>query len=131
VANASGFDVDAILRGYVECALWSTMDESTDESGEGNPTDALDALYGYDDIDAETLAGMRADIVDFLTLVYAGDLVGIDPEQIGHDFWLTRNGHGAGFWDRGLGERGERLTKWAKTYGEVNLYAHDGTVYAN
>lgn len=21
-------------------------------------------------------------------------------EQIGHDLWLTRNGHGAGFWDR-------------------------------
>ena len=21
-------------------------------------------------------------------------------EQAGHDFWLTRNGHGAGFWDR-------------------------------
>lgn len=20
--------------------------------------------------------------------------------QAGHDFWLTRNGHGAGFWDR-------------------------------
>jgi len=21
-------------------------------------------------------------------------------EQAGHDFWLTRNGHGTGFWDR-------------------------------
>lgn len=21
------------------------------------------------------------------------------PAQAGHDFWLTRNGHGAGFWD--------------------------------
>ena len=21
-------------------------------------------------------------------------------EQAGHDFWLTRNGHGVGFWDR-------------------------------
>lgn len=23
-------------------------------------------------------------------------------ERAGHDLWLTRNGHGAGFWDRGL-----------------------------
>lgn len=24
----------------------------------------------------------------------------IPAEQAGHDLWLTRNGHGAGFWDR-------------------------------
>lgn len=25
-----------------------------------------------------------------------------DESQIGHDFWLTRCGHGTGFWDRDL-----------------------------
>lgn len=30
-----------------------------------------------------------------------GELIGHHRiEQAGHDFWLTRNGHGAGFWDR-------------------------------
>ena len=24
----------------------------------------------------------------------------VNPEQLGHDLWLTRNRHGAGFWDR-------------------------------
>lgn len=24
----------------------------------------------------------------------------LDPAQLGHDLWLTRNGHGTGFWDR-------------------------------
>ena len=24
----------------------------------------------------------------------------IDWRQVGHDLWLTRNGHGTGFWDR-------------------------------
>lgn len=28
------------------------------------------------------------------------DTVEIDWAQAGHDLWLTRNGHGAGFWDR-------------------------------
>lgn len=28
------------------------------------------------------------------------ELIGDNIEQAGHDFWLTRNGHGAGFWDR-------------------------------
>ena len=26
--------------------------------------------------------------------------LGLDPTQLGHDLWLTRNGHGTGFWDR-------------------------------
>ena len=38
-------------------------------------------------------------------------------EHAGHDFWLTRSGHGAGFWDRGLGALGDRLTEAAKVYG--------------
>lgn len=46
-------------------------------------------------------------------------------ELAGHDFWLTRNGHGAGFWDRGLGELGERLTVASKTFGSVDLYLGD------
>lgn len=25
---------------------------------------------------------------------------GVTEEQLGHDLWLTRNHHGAGFWDR-------------------------------
>jgi hypothetical protein len=51
--------------------------------------------------------------------------------RAGHDFWLTRNGHGAGFWDRGLGDLGERLSKAAKVYGEVYLYpGDDGKVYS-
>ena len=52
-------------------------------------------------------------------------------EALGHDFWLTRNGHGAGFWDRGLGELGDRLTGLAKPYGTVDLYiTDDGKVAA-
>ena len=39
-------------------------------------------------------------------------------ELAGHDFALTRNGHGTGFWDRGLGEMGDMLTEECKPYGE-------------
>ena len=43
-------------------------------------------------------------------------------EQAGHDFWLTRNGHGAGFWDRPelYGNPETRaLTAAAEEYGET------------
>lgn len=39
----------------------------------------------------------------------------------GHDFWLTRNGHGAGFWDRGL-KHGDVLTEKCKPYGGVDVW---------
>lgn len=32
----------------------------------------------------------------------------LDPKQLGHDLWLTRNGHGTGFWGR------------PEIYGEAN-----------
>ena len=56
----------------------------------------------------------------------------IDDKQAGHDFWLTRNGHGAGFWDGDVKEPyGEMLTKIANSYGPFELYTgDDGTVYA-
>jgi hypothetical protein len=49
----------------------------------------------------------------------------MEDDAIGHDFWLTRNGHGAGFWDRGLGELGDFLTKMSKPFGEATLYVSD------
>lgn len=117
---------DPFFAAYVECALWSSMDQSTESGGE-----PLDENYGPDDIADETLREMWADCRDFRMGAAAPDLVGIDPSQAGHDFWLTRNRHGAGFWDRGLGERGDRLTKEAHAYGGVDLYVgDDGKIYA-
>ena len=101
------------------CALWS----STDEDGE--PLEG-----GTLDIHATATASLAADLADFLA-ANAADLADLDPMQVGHDFWLTRNHHGAGFWDRGLGEAGDRLTAACHPYGEVWLYVgDDGWIYA-
>lgn len=54
----------------------------------------------------------------------------IDWSQAGHDLWLTRNGHGTGFWDRedntyGSGPNGEPLktifTAMAKAMGQHDI----------
>lgn len=53
-----------------------------------------------------------------------------DDEMAGHDFFLTRNGHGVGFWDRDLGEVGDRLSDAAEAFGEVWFYVgDDGQIY--
>jgi hypothetical protein len=125
--------IDDMTNNYVACALWSSTD-STDESG-GEP---LDQNYSYSDLPQETIADMRAECRDFLHYVIRlrqeGKIVdgvqNITAERMGHDFWLTRNRHGAGFWDRDLGELGRQLTDAAHTFGEAHLYiGDDGGVY--
>jgi|ERR1700722_2474910 len=48
------------------------------------------------------------------------DVSGLDASQTGHDFILTANGHGCGFWDRGLGEIGDRLTENCRPYASLD-----------
>lgn len=56
-------------------------------------------------------------------------------EAVGHDLWLTRNGHGVGFWDRGMGRVGKRLTDkcgWRTEFPGIEVYAdYDNLVYGN
>lgn len=71
---------------------------------------------------------MVADCAQFATMMLEAltteELEEADAAQYGHDFWLTRNGHGAGFWDRReleANELGERLTKLSKEFPEYDL----------
>jgi len=51
---------------------------------------------------------------------------GQSAEQCGHDLWLTRNGHGVGFWDRGYDLAiGDALTRAAHLAGARDLYLGD------
>ena len=73
---------------------------------------------------------MRQDVERFLTTLEAGgiDASEVSDEMLGHDLWLTRNGHGCGFWDRDLGELGELLTALCELMGEVDLYVSGGII---
>jgi hypothetical protein len=108
--------LDAFTRAYVESAMWTMTDD------DGNPCDDL----GLVDIADETIARMVDDCRRFQeanrgTLERAGD-----DEQNGHDFNLTRNGHGAGFWDRGYDDAiGDALTDAAHAFGTFDLYIGD------
>lgn len=120
-------DLDCVLDAYIECALWSSSDIDPDLNSD---TSFTDAGFDRDDLAPETLEEMRVDVVAFIK-ANEDDLTGLDPGQVGHDFWLTRNHHGAGFWDRGLGELGTRLTDAAHVYGSCDLYlGNDNMIYS-
>ena len=60
------------------------------------------------------------------------DVAGGTPKQAGHDFWLTRNGHGAGFWDGDWPEPwATQFTEGAQSYCVFETYeGDDGLIYA-
>ena len=123
-------ELDQFTRAYITCALWSSTDESNDSGG-----DPLDDNYDETDLSLKALKEMIGDCRDFQTcnfndlLKLYADFPSATMEQAGHDFWLTRNGHGAGFWDRGYGELGDKLTAACKPYGSCDLQVYRGKIY--
>lgn len=104
-----------ILPHYLESLAWS----STDENG-----DTIDHLEFTQQ--AQTRA--FKEIQQFLEATESEKLEwweNWDCGHFGHDFALTRNGHGAGFWDRGHGEIGEQLSELARIEGEVYCHVNE------
>lgn len=110
--------LDTFTRAYLECALWSSTDDET----------PLDQDHDITGISKECLTAMIADCAKFQADNM--DMVIDDLSQAGYDFWLTRNHHGAGFWDGDYPEYGDILTEQSLGYVECNLYVgDDGLIY--
>lgn len=112
---------------YVGAALWSSYTESEPNGGE-----TMDQDYDVDDIAAEAYEAMRFDCLRFWMV--AGPLIfqlSDTPSIVssaGHDLWLTRNRHGAGYWDGDWPNwLSDRLTPLARSLGEVHLVVGDDT----
>jgi hypothetical protein len=108
--------LDRFTVSYIE-ALWSSMDE-------------MDANYGISDLAPETLERKKADCATFQQQNW--DDIQDDVARAGHDFWLTRNHHGAGFWDGDWPEDvDEKLTEASHSWGEVDLcVGSDGRIHS-
>lgn len=111
--------MDAFTQQYLNSALGCSTDNSTPSGGY-----PLDKNYGIEDIGPDTLAVMVADCQKFQG--DNADLPYVNTKQAGHDFWLTRNGHGAGFWDGDWPEPdATQLTTASKGFGPFTLYIGD------
>lgn len=109
------------FAGYARAMLWvNTVDLLTGES-----VDASDIYEGpgrwWEDVptlDLDEAGEFYTHHLDLLKSTGASNFA-----QHGHDFALTRNGHGAGFWDRGYPDAiGQALTEAAQAYGEATLF---------
>lgn len=116
-------ELDTFTRAYLEAALWITQDDN------GGP---LEDKYGVADIAPESLKAIVDDCKAFQednqSLLIDRHLTRrVCPlSQAGLDFFLTRNGHGAGFWDGAWKDDvGKILTRSAKVYGSQDVYIGD------
>jgi hypothetical protein len=112
-------DIDDIVDSYLECALWTSEEQG-------------------DDFEDKTIHDFSVESRELVTsemkwfVAVAGDaLDDISDDMIGHDIWLTRNGHVAGFWDRGYDEDVEKiLVELSQELGFTDIYVgDDGLVY--
>lgn len=101
-------------RAYCEAALWSTLDENDVP---------LDQRFAIIDLPTDFCADCDA------FLDSHREFIGEDVESVkraGHDLWLTRNGHGAGFWDGDWPEPGATvMSETCEALGSVELYVGD------
>ncbi len=106
-------DLQKFIDGYIECMYW---------------TDELDKNLKMSNT---TLFNIFIESQRFIRVCNTFQCNPI-PEgeygQAGHDFWLTRNGHGTGFWDKeeiyGV-KNSEILTEMSKNFGQVWTYISD------
>lgn len=123
--------MDYFVTEYIRSALWSSTDDRDYENGDSQHGKPMDDEHSAEDLAPATLLQMIADCKKFRE-DNAADLEAYPVSQAAHDFWLTRNHHGCGFWEDDFGEHdaNERLTQYCHKMGEVNLYVgDDGKIY--
>ncbi len=108
-------DFARFMTGYLETAEWLWPDPRDNQEGEG-----IDRakVRGWAH---KAVKAMHADCRDFFNANRA-DLAAYVADhgwnRAGGDFFLSREGHGAGYFDRGAGPVGDRLQAAAEVYGE-------------
>lgn len=100
------------------CLLWQASDAG--ERGNGFP------MAQAGDYTDQVTPLITDDVTAFIAANWALLQTGnVQAEQCGHDLILTANGHGAGFWDRGLdmpGNDPEALIAWKISPGAYRAW---------
>lgn len=110
--NMENVSIDTVLKSYLETLIWSSGEE-------------LDG-YSIADIDENSINRSREDIWKFIDMVKEDteaidEMNSYDESDFGHNLALSRNGHGAGFFD----DNNDILQELARNLGVADLYIGD------
>lgn len=152
-------DLNAILKGYLEAALWTEEERLSDdykqnlgynENDWDDDTDYEDEVekiiklrqklermgfdkFIVDDLENDSKIQAYLDIKNFIKM--AGPSATMEAIQenglfkFGMDIWLSRNGHGAGFFDHNY-EHEKELMNAARNLKGVDLYLTNNNTIA-
>lgn len=111
----------AFTRGYLTAAEWLLPDDTDRTAIAGWAPGA----FGFAMSECEAFQQANAD-----KLARYSELSERGWEHAGHDFYLSRNGHGAGFFDRGDDPVFTELQDAAEACGDSEAYVgDDGYLY--
>lgn len=120
---------DAFITGYIATIAWLAISHDGGDDGltpDDLPNNITDTLTTT----AAEFYDTNLDLItDTLTTHATPDTATDLAYNLGSDFALTRNRHGTGFWDRGLGTHGTALTDLAHPYGDSAIHIDaDGNI---
>jgi hypothetical protein len=126
-------NLDEFTQGYIEAMFFTDtgdLDDAEDGLEDANVGElapsTLRAIIADCEAWQQANAGLLAKAYETGPVTKYGPY---SPERAGADYWFSRNGHGAGFWDRELGDVGDQLHAACK-YREKYLYrGDDGLIY--
>ena len=114
------------LKKNPSLSLFDNVNQGENTSTQNTHADNLVEIEIYRHPMELVFNGNYANTLEFIKRCIESNITldGYNLSQLGHDFWLTRNGHGTGFWDRKEIYRGnaDDLSKIASTFGTVNLF---------
>jgi hypothetical protein len=116
----------ADCQGY-DKALAKELSEARDWDALGNGDADVELSSAHLDYDADNLDSgdreiLQSDAEGFVRMAWPWLVQrGTEPDQVGRDLHLTRNGHGAGFWDGDYGDAGDALTELSKPFGSISV----------
>jgi hypothetical protein len=126
--------IDSVFKGFRDCLEWAeyVQIEGDDCGFEGGPIERSDLRRVKSDINK-----LERFVKNVLPQFNQGDVeayleaisgrMGISEDEaaeyFGHDLYLTCSGHGAGFWDRGLRDLGETLSKVCR-HNRLEVFAY-------
>lgn len=116
---------DDFIAGYLRAAIFTGSHYPDPENMDDSRP--MDSVHTIDDIPREIRKELETDCMDFLNS--CAFMMVENPERAGMDFHLTRNGHGAGFWDGNWPEFGGDLTDRSRPYGSAEIYSDPTGVY--
>ena len=112
--------IQRIAYYYVDSLLWS-----------------IEVNFDRKDLSPDAVTTIIEDCTSFVNAViekYGSKFVEQYQVELGHDFCMTRNGEGLGFWDGDwdqlTDDNGDWLTELANTYHQINpYYGDDNQIY--